>query len=215
MRRISTMALCLTAALAIFAVAASGASAKSILIAKTAKGPVKAGQELQAFSSNLVFATSGGNLECTSNTLKGVVETNEAPKDKGKITQESSTGEESFGSEHNLCRTTTVLGPVKIKANGFPWPTEFTTKGTNKVKGTKKVAFEGDFVETGVNCNYEAGKVASTFKIGGPAELVTKNQLFKLNKKTSNPLCPTEGRLSGSFSVTSAGEVVESELGTA
>ncbi len=205
MRRIRIAGLCLVAVFALSAVIAGSASASTPLTLKTAKGTLAPGAKLKAFSSNLVFSTSAGNLECTENTLLGSVETNGAAKDKGKITEEFSTG-----TGGGACNTTTLLGKVLIKSNNFPWPLELTNKGTSKLKGSKKVAFEGNFFEASVNCNFEAGKVATTFKVGGPLELVTSNQQFKINKKTSNALCPKEGHLSGSFVVTSGGETVES-----
>jgi hypothetical protein len=214
MRYIKTVGLLLMAALAVSAALAAGASAKTVLIGKTAKGPLVKGDELKASSANLKFVTSAGNLECTSNVLTGTVEVNESKKDKGKITEESSTGNEA----EKDCKTTTVLGRTKIEAKGFPWPAEFTTKGVNTVKGTKKVAFRSIFPEAGnVECIFESSKVTSSFTVGAhgkpvPAEITTTNQVFKLSKKGSNAACPKEGKLSGTFAITSNGEVVETEL---
>jgi hypothetical protein len=213
MKHIRTVGLWLAAMLVICAALATGASAKTVLIGRTAKGPLQKGDELKASSSNLKFVTSAGNLECTSNILTGTVTLNEAPKDKGTITEESSTGNEAEGD----CKTTTVLGRTKIEAKGFPWPTEFTTKGANTVKGTKRVEFKSVFPEAGnIECTFESAKVSSKFTVGAPGkpvptEITTSNQLFKL-KKGSNSACPKEGKLSGTFAVTSKGEVVESEL---
>ena len=52
----------------------------------------------------------------------------------------------------------------------------------------------------------------STFTIGGPVVIHTTKQKFKANKKTSGAGCPKEGTLTGDWTVTSAGETVESEL---
>jgi hypothetical protein len=214
MKQIRTVGLLLMALLAIGAALASSASAKTVLIGRTAKGPLAKGAELKASSTNLKFVTSAGNLECTSNVLTGTVSVNEAAKDKGTITEESSTGNEA----EKDCKTTTVLGRTKIKAEGFPWPTEFTTKGVNTVKGTKKVAFRSIFPEaSNVECIFESSKVTSSFTVGAhgkpvPAEITTTNQVFKLSKKGSNAACPKEGKLSGTFAITSNGEVVETEL---
>jgi hypothetical protein len=99
-----------------------------------------------------------------------------------------------------------------IVAGGFPWPTEFTTKGTSTVKGTKKIAFTSTFPAAGgAKCIFEAAKDLSTFKVGGAVELTTKEQLFKLGKG-SNAACPKTGLLSGHFTVTSGGETINSSL---
>lgn len=191
------------------------ASAKTVLIGKTANGlPLAKDAEIKATSTNLTFVTSAGNLECSNNVLTGTLETNEAATDKGKITEEQSTGEEAEGD----CKTSTGLGRAKIEAKGFPWPTEFTTKGANTIKGTKKVTFKSTFPEAGnVECTYESAKLASTFVPGEagervPAEITTSNQVFKLSKKGSNAACPKEGELSGTFTATSGGETLETEL---
>ena len=214
MKQIRTVGLWLAAMLAVGSALATGASASTVLIGRTAKGPLAKGAELKATSSNLKFVTSSGNLECSSNILTGTVTLNESAKDKGTITEESSTGKEAEGD----CKTTTVLGRAKIEAKGFPWPTEFTTKGANTVKGTKKVTFKSTFPEAGnIECIFESAKVSSKFTVGAhgkpvPVELTTSNQVFKRSKEGSNAACPKEGKLSGTFSTTSGGEVVESEL---
>lgn len=165
MTHIRTGGLWLAAMLAVGAALATSASAKTVLIGRTAKGPLAKGAEIKASSTNLKFVTSAGNLECSSNILTGTLETNEAAKDKGKITEEQLTGKEAEGD----CKTTTVLGRAKIEAKGFPWPTEFTTKGKNTVKGTKKVTFKLTFPEAGnVECIFESAKVSSTFTPGKP-----------------------------------------------
>jgi hypothetical protein len=203
------MGLSLVAMFAVAAVFAGAASAKTVLTLKTAKGALAPGAELKAESSNLVFVTSSGNLECTSNILEGTVENNGAAKDKGSVTKESSTGEEAGG----LCKTTTGLGPASIESSGFPWPIEYTTKGTSSLKGSKKVTFTSTFPGAGgAKCTYEAAKVASTFNTSGVITQTTTNQVFKANKKTSNPACPKEGKLSGSFKLFSGDEAVEAEL---
>ena len=87
-----------------------------------------------------------------------------------------------------------------------------TTKGVDEVKG-KKVSFTSVFPNDGnATCVFEASKVKSTFTPGGPVTIVTNKQKFKLNKKTSTPVCPKEGTLTGTFKGTSGGETVESEL---
>ena len=64
---------------------------------------------MKAESTNLVFETSAGNLECTSNTIEGTVGNNGAKKDAGNITAEKSSGGEPGG----LCKTTTPFGAAE------------------------------------------------------------------------------------------------------
>ena len=77
--------------------------------------------------------------------------------------------------------------------------------------------FESVFPESGnIKCIFESGKVADAFKPGAagsptPVSLVTTNQIFKRGKG-SNEACPAEGKLSGTFELTSGGEAIESEL---
>lgn len=189
-------------------VAAAGKA--SDLTAKTAKGALKAGQELKAESTNLTFVTSAGNLECTSNIIKGTVEVNGAKTDEGPVSSEVSTGGEELEGKKGACKTTTPLGPTIISVSNLPWQALFTYKGINEVKG-KKVSFTSHF-GGGIECVFEASKVKSSFNIGGPTTIKTESQKFKVNKKASNAVCPKEGTLSGTWAVTSEGEVVETEL---
>jgi hypothetical protein len=206
------MGLSLMAIFAVAAVFAGSASAKTVLTLKTAAGPIAPGSGIEAFSSDLTFTTEAGKLECTKNKLDGILETNGAAKDKGKITTESSTGEGTgFGT---ACKTSTPFGPTTIAPSGLPWPTEFNTKGVATVKGTKKVTFTSTFVAAPgePKCTYEAAKVLSAFNAtagSGVITLTTTEQLFKKNKKTSNEACPATGKLNGTFKVFSGGEAVE------
>jgi len=209
MKRMRIMGLSLVAVFALAAMFASGASAKTVLTLKTAKGALAPGAQLVASSSNLVFVTSTGNLECSSNVLTGTVKVNGAAKDTGTVTEEASTGLEGGGA----CKTTTGLGPAVITSSGFPWPIEYKTTGASSIKGTKKIVFTSVFVDAGdATCVYEAAKVASKINTSGVVTQTTTNQVFKANKKTSNAACPKEGKLSGEFSLTSDGEVVSAEL---
>jgi hypothetical protein len=207
MKRMRILGLALVAMFAM-GIAASSASAATVLTLETAKGPVEKGANLVASSSNLIFVTTAGNLECTSNVLTGVAEINKAAKDTGKITEESSTGEEAG----KACKTTTGLGPAVIESSGFPWPTTFSTKGENQVKGTKKVTFKSTFPAAGgAVCIFESAKVVSHFPVSKVAQaltLTTTEQIFTKSKKGSNAACPASGKLSGTFSVTSATETV-------
>lgn len=219
-KRALILGVAIIATLAAGAIGAGAASAKTVLVGRTAKGVLPVGAKITASSSDLIFVTASGNLECSSNILEGTLETNESTKDKGKITGEHSSGTEPEG-KGELCKTTTPFGPAQIVSKNLPWAVEFTTKGTSTVKkgSSGKVAFTSIFPGggPGAECTYEAAKVNSTFVAGKegepiPATLTTNEQLFKKNKKLSNTLCPETGKLSGHFSLTSGGETVLEEL---
>jgi hypothetical protein len=216
MRRIRIIGACLVAVLALGAMTAVSASAKEkpvLKLSTTGKGLLGEGAEIKGSSSNLVFVTGSGTLECSSNVLTGTLTNNSSTKDKGAFTGESSTGGLTYMGKEHLCKTSGLLGAVEIESIAFPWPTEFTTKGTNLLKGTKKVTFVSTFVENGdIKCTFEASKVSSTIATSGNLEIKTSNQLFKLGKKTSNAACPKEGHLTGTFNLTSGGEQVKVEL---
>ena len=101
-------------------------------------------QEIKAESTNLIFETSVGNLECTNNVIEGTVGNNDSKKDKGSIEHEESTGNEAGG----LCKTTTPLGPTSIAVEHLPWEDIFTSKGVNEAKG-KKITFVSTFPNEG------------------------------------------------------------------
>lgn len=188
-------------------ISAMAFGAKAGLTLKTAKGAVTTGQEIKAESTNLIFETSVGNLECSKNVISGPAGNNGSSKDKGSITAESSTGGEAGGA----CKTTTPLGAATITVEHLPWEDIFTSKGVNEAKG-KKVTFVSSFEGGSVKCTFEASKVKSTFNIGGAVTITTSKQKFKANKKSSGSACPKEGTLTGTWAVTSGGETVESEV---
>lgn len=214
MKRINVVGLAIVALFAMSVVLAGTASAKEAakkdLTLKTSEGPLAAKAPIKAESTNLVFVTSAGNLECTSNSIEGEVKTNNATKDEGPINAESSTGSEEVEGKKGACKTTTPLGATLISTSELPWEAIFTDKGVNEVKG-KKVTFTSTF-SGGTVCVFEASKVKSSFTIGGALKLKTENQVFKINKKSSSSLCPKEGKLTGEWTVTSGGKTVETEL---
>ncbi len=218
MRSIRTLGITLLALCALGALMVGSAVAAkekpAVKLSTKGKGLLSAGAEVKASSSNLVFVTSAGNLECTENVLNGTLTNNSGKKDKASVTSEKSAGKEAEGD----CKTSTLLGRTKIKAGDFPWTQELTTKGTGATKGSKKVLFESTFPEAGnIVCIFESSKVADTFKPGAAGSptavtLTVTNQVFKRSKKGSNAACPAEGKLSGSFELTSSNETIESEL---
>jgi hypothetical protein len=188
--------------------AGTGAAGLKHLKLKTAAGELAAGATVVATSTNLIFETSAGNLECSDNVLTGKLSVNSSKKDAGGIESESSTGGEPGG----LCKTTTPFGPTEISTANLPWSTVITAKGADEVKG-KKISFTSTFPNAaGAKCTFETAKVKSSFTVGGPVVLHTVKQKFKANKSVSNPQCPKEGTLTGDWTGTSNGETVESEL---
>jgi len=216
MNRMKMMGLCLVAVFA-FAALATTASAKTVLDLSTSEGSLKAGDPVATFSSNLIFETSAGNLECEENELKGTLTINDAAKDKASVTAEESKG--NYLEIPGACKTS-ATGPVIIVSSGFPWPVEFIKSGAGKVKGSKKVTFDSTFLALeGPNnhCTFEAATVKNTFNASTtkePVTITTTKQKFKHNKKAPNQtaLCPTEGVLSGTFNATSAGKTVETQI---
>jgi len=204
MKRIKIMGLALVAVVAMGALFASMSSGKTVLTLKTAKGALAAGAETKAFSSNLLFVTADGALECSENTLTGTLTNNGSTKDKGKIATEVSEGAEAG----KLCKS--ALGPVSIKSEKLPWADEFKPSGELVLD---KIEFIGTFPGLGgATCGYEAKKVISHFATSGPVTITTTHQVMKGLKKGNNPACPTEGYLEGTFNLTSGGEVVSAEI---
>jgi hypothetical protein len=206
--------LSVVAVFAIAAIGASAASAKTVLTLKTAKGPLPPGAPLSTFSSNLIFETTAGNLECEENENIATLNNNSSTKDKATINAERSEG--NFDGIPHACKTS-ATGPVLITAEELPWPTEFNTKGQGKVKGSKHVKFTSEFLAVeGPNnhCTFEASTVKFTFNTSGPATITVTKQKFKHNTKAPNQtsLCPASGLLSGTYNVTSGGETVFAEL---
>ncbi len=205
MKRIALLGL---AIVAVFAMTAMSAYAKEGLKLHTAKvAELAAGAEIKASSTNLIFTTEKGKLECTVNILGGKLTNNNSSKDKASIESDIEEGEETVGKEEHLCKT--GLGPAKIHSLHFPWTQEFSTKGKAATKG-KKVTFESVFPGLGgVKCVFEAATVKQTNSTSGPLTLSLTAQKFKANKKESNEACPKEGTLAGEFKITSGGETVE------
>jgi hypothetical protein len=213
MKRVMITAMSLGAVFAVMvsSVAAEGTGPKVTL--RTAKGLLVKGQSVTGFSSDLVFTTSAGNLECTENTLTGFDKTNVREKPSGEITTEKSTG-----TGGGLCNTTTPFGKASIESQNLGWKLKLTNKGVEQINsshGDKTVTFVSTFPEAGgAHCAFASKKVLATFPVSAtpvPANVTTTNQVFKL-KAGSTAGCPTEGKLSGHFTTTSNGEPVEVEV---
>ena len=204
-------------AVGVFALLPSSALAGAKVTLSTVKGPLAAGAELSASSSNLIFVTSVGNVECTNNVLEGRASSNAMAKDKTEVIRASSTGSVTTSDGEHLCRTTSPLfKSTTVTWGHFPWAAQLTNKGAIDVKGTGKILYTVAVPED-TTCAYEAAKLAGSFSPGAagspkPVEITLESQRFKLNKKISGNICPKEGKMDGSFELTSEGEAVDSEL---
>jgi hypothetical protein len=210
MKRILGVGLAVVAVCAMMATLSSAEGTGPKVTFFTAKGPIKKGDTIVAFSSNLVFVTSAGNLECSRNVLTGIDKTNDREKVTGEVTSEESTGEEPGG----LCKTTTPFGPAEISTSNLPWKDKFTNKGKAEIStshGTKTIRFTATFPAAGeAKCTFITKKVVSTFNLNGPVTITTSNQVFKLEAGSTTG-CPIEGKLSGTFTATSNGEPISAE----
>jgi hypothetical protein len=217
MTRIKALGVCAIAVLAIGASATSVASAAPSLTLRTAKGPLKAGAEIQASSSDLVFETGFGNAECTSNTFAGTLSNNGASIDEGSIAAESSTGEEGEG----LCKSSSALGPYSWMGSNPPWPFKIRSNGKLELDkppaAGEKIAFTQIFPDAGgLTCVWETSKITATFRDGKAGETIPinlqMNALLKLNKKVSGSSCPASGKWRGDLVLSSGGETIFGEL---
>jgi hypothetical protein len=211
MIRTRTIGLWFIAVLAMGAVLVANATAagKRVLSLRTAgAGELVVGSELHRYSSNWVFTTSAGNIECTA-TATGSLTVNNSSKTKATFSLFTYEGPESGGA----CKTTTAFGRAEV--TGCPASKAFVEL-TNKLqkieKGEKTLCFKATFPAAGgISCQYEATKIKSTFNSGGPEEVKTVAQKYK-RAKVSNAACPKEGTLSYTSNLTSGGEPVEAVL---
>ena len=223
MRHLKIMGLALVAVFAMSAVAVSSASAKTVLTLRAGGEVITPGTHIVAVSHNLVTVTAAGNLECETDELEEVINTNQATKDKGTTEAGMSRNFGEYLGIPGACKTS-AAGPAKITTSNFVWPEELTTKNTNVTKGTKKVTFTSEFLALAPpnKCTFEDAKITSTFKAGAhgsptPLEFTTTGAKFKLNKKVPGTasICPPTGVLGGTWVVTLTNPektVVTSEL---
>ena len=79
MKRVNVVGFVALVAVALSAMVGTAvAKGPTDLTLKTAKGALATGATLKADSTNLVFVTSAGNLECSSNIIEGTAGTNNA-----------------------------------------------------------------------------------------------------------------------------------------
>ncbi len=205
MKRTRVMGLCLLASFAASIAIASPAWASELTLL-TKSGPLPSGAELQATSSNTVFESTGGNVECSSVVLTGTLGNNSASKLTATLTEASLTGTEP-GKQ---CKTTSS-GPALVTAEGLPWSVSITTKGAVEVKGHLRLTF--DFTSLGVVCAYEAKTLKASANINNePVTITVTKQVFK-SSKTNLKECPPTAIASGTLTLTSKGEAVFTESG--
>ncbi len=207
MRRTTIVGLCMALLFAVGALTAPSALAKEVLTLKTAKGALPAGAEVRGTSTNDVFVTDDGNIECTSTVLNATLDNNGASKDKALVSSISATGGEEGGAcKSGLGAAFIFIRPIKTKRTELGWILgEF-------FEFTYGVALTANFATVGVECTWESKKVTSKFSQPGPMVSTTTEQVFKLAKKGSNSACPKEGRLSGTSELTSGGEAIEASV---
>ncbi len=176
--------------------------------AKSNTAGIAFGAGINTHSSNTSLKTPAGTVDCAATELTGTMGTNAAKKDTMTFDEGLARGEEKEGS---TCSSTTGLGPASVALGGFPWHYTSTTTGKVTLTGTPKILYAATFPAAGgVKCQFEASKLTGAFKIGGPVLLELSGAL-KLNKKMSQPSCPSGAGLSGSSSMTTEGEVVETK----
>ena len=179
------------------------------VVVKTEKGVLGGGTPIEAVSHNAKLVTTAGNIECTAINLPGMLEETSASIDTGKFTAGAFSGE----GEGGACSSTTGLGPAQVSAAGLPWSLSFSINGLVEVKGTSQVTVTSVFPTAGnATCIFESKALKGAFNVGGQMAISLSGQVLKRSKKGSNPACPSEGRLSGSFALNSEGQPIEASI---
>ena len=174
---------------------------------KTEAGPLAPGTPVEASSSNLVFSSSAGTVECNESTLAGTLSTNDSTTDLIKFEAAELEGSGTvFPDECASASGSLVVQPV-----GLPWTAGISSKGAGLLKGRDGVTVEN---EEGLACTYEAAKLALAFSntTSGPEVLNFQSQVVALGKgatQEEREHCVSQGTLSGTFQLESGGEVVE------
>jgi hypothetical protein len=191
-------------ALALAALPAFASAATVTLRSGSKTGPALAnGTALTAMSSNLVFATASGNLECKESTLNGKVENNGTEKTGVEITSAS-----FLAAGGGLdCPTAIPNGSggtltMTMTAEGLPYTADLLSTAAGTLTGTPSVSFKAIF-DNGttpvLSCVFEKTSVATTFNFNTALNIaVGASQEFT----GTGTGCPTKGTLTGSFAVT-------------
>lgn len=204
MLRLKITGVALVAVLAMGAVVMSNASARSPIPSlrnEVTKAALAPGAVLIATSTNVLFMSPAGNVECSKSALDATLTTNGARKDKASTTKGSFTGTE----DGTLCPSTwPEAGPAEVTMGVFPLQTTFTTGGKYETKGNLTFTFTFPYAiggYNGVTCVFEAKKLKGTFNTNGsPITLATIDQEGKL-KKPAPRACPNEGQMNATWSL--------------
>jgi hypothetical protein len=197
-------------ALALAALPAFASAANVTLRSGSKTGPALAnGTVLTADSSstsNLVFTSASGNIECKENTLNGEVENNGTATTGIKITSASFLA--AGGGKD--CLTTIPNGSggtltATITAENLPYTADLPSSGAGTLTGSgtpASVKFKAIF-DNGttpvLTCTFEKTSVATTFNFNTALKIdVGASQVFT----GTGTGCPTSGTLTGSFLVT-------------
>lgn len=187
MGRRGMIVLCTVCVLALSG--AASASAMRVLELSTSEGALAPGVSLD-LGGITSFETPAGTVSCPDGLLVATLLSNNSTKNQISIEAGASAGPNGI-----LCKTTTPLGAVEVKAGGLPWIQQFAPSGKAMLKGHKKLQLTVTVpLLAGLQCTYEAAKIIETFPLAAngvpmPLELTVANQAFA-RSKTSNVLCP-------------------------
>ena len=162
---------------------------------KTAAGTLQAGAQFQLASSDLTLSSPLGTLECPSATIGGTLVNNGGSSAKATFSEAKTSG----------CHV--GANPAALTLGGLPRSGELTAKGLLEIKGalTVEVEVPADKFECS---GTTSGKVLlANFARSGPVDPVFSEQPVTLAMGQGE--CPPEGKLGGTFAMTSAGETVE------
>jgi hypothetical protein len=202
----------LVVAVAMSVVAASSAFAvrqrQRQLTLETAHGPLAAGAEIVATSSDLTTTTAAGALKCSDSVLTGKLRSVKLAQAGVSVREANATG----GGPGGGCAS--PLGEAQITALNLPWTLTFNDQGVGVLRSTAgRLAFKSTFPKLGdIACVFEGKRITTRFSVGTRArrmELATSDQLFTRDAAASNAACPKSGEMSGHFKVTTShGRVV-------
>jgi hypothetical protein len=170
---------------------------------------------IKAVSTNLKFTTGSGNLECTTSTLEGELTVNSGNVVEGDISAAS-----FFGVGGASMCPTTFPGPLtaEITTGNLPWCLKATAApadtltidgGTCGTTPRKSVEFTAHLYNSSTtlvtSCTYERATVTASYNTAASPLVASVASAQKFKKTAGSILCPAEGTLEGSFTLTSGG----------